>query len=68
MSDLVAGLEGLWGDAVVEGELVVPEGGHDARLWRHNLLAFVVADRQHISDGCLQRDAALHDWAIDPRQ
>ena len=65
---LVAGFKGFWGDAVPEGELVVLERGEDVGPLRHHLLAFVVADRQHISDGCLQRDATLHDWAIDAGQ
>ena len=33
-----------------------------AGMDRAEALAFVVADRQHISDGCLQRDAAGHGW------
>ena len=47
----VAGFEYLLGDAVVEGEFVVPEGGHDARSWSHNLLALVVADGERVGDG-----------------
>ena len=61
----VAGLERLLGDAVVEGELVVPEGGHDAGPWSHYLLAFVVAYGECVSDGC----QPLHglDAALSPR-
>ena len=62
---LVAGLECLGGDAVVERELVLLEGGNDARPWSYNLLALVVADGECVSDGCLQRHAALHHRAID---
>ena len=63
-----AGLKCLLGDAVVEGELVLPEGGHDAGPWRHNLLALVVADGECVSDGCLQGDAAFHYRLVDLQQ
>ena len=47
----VAGLEGVLSDAVAEVELVVLERGEDARPIRHHLMAFVVADRQHVGNG-----------------
>ena len=48
--------------------LELPEGGHDAGPWRHNLLALVVANGERIGDGRLQRYALLHHRAIDLRQ
>ena len=62
----VSGLEGLLGDAIVEGELVDPEGGHNAGPWSHHLLALVLAESERVGDCRLQCQTLLHHRAIDP--
>ena len=53
---------------VVECELVLLEGGNNARPWSYNLLALVVADGECVSDSCLQGDAAFHHRLVDLQQ
>ena len=56
----IAGFKGAFLDAFAKCELVFPKGFDNVGLLSRNLLALVIADGERASNGCLQRDAALH--------
>ena len=62
---LLAGLKHLLGDAVSEVELVVLEGGNNARPGCYDLISFFAAGAQSMPTSGFQRDLANHDVGID---